>query len=104
MIIVSAWASRNNLTLGQVKTNEKSNEITAIPELLESLLLKGNIVSIDAMGCQKEIVKKIREEKGDYILAVKENHHHFYEEIRSSFSMLKSETFEPLIEMDHGRI
>jgi predicted transposase YbfD/YdcC len=102
--IVSAWASRNNLTLGQVKTSEKSNEITAIPELLESLALKDCIITIDAMGCQKEIAKKIREEKADYILAVKENHPHLYEEIRSSFSMLRSEEFESPIEADHGRI
>jgi len=102
--IVSAWASRNNLTLGQVKTAEKSNEITAIPELLESLMLKNCIVTIDAMGCQKDIAKKIREEKADYILAVKENHPILYDEIRSSFSMLKSEEFLPPIEADHGRI
>jgi len=102
--IVSAWASRHNLTLGQVKTSEKSNEITAIPELLESLLLKGNIVSIDAMGCQKEIAKQIREGQADYILSVKENHPTLHEEIKSSFTMLKSVTFEPPVELDHGRI
>jgi predicted transposase YbfD/YdcC len=102
--IVSAWASRNNLTLGQVKTSEKSNEITAIPELLSSLLLEGCVVTIDAMGCQKEIAKQIRKEKADYILAVKENHPHLYEDIKSSFSMLKSERFFPPTEIDHGRI
>jgi len=102
--IVSAWASRNNLTLGQVRTSEKSNEITAIPELLKCLMLENCIITIDAMGCQKEIAKQIREEKGDYILAVKENHPTLYQEIVSSFSMLKSEQFAPPIEIDHGRI
>jgi predicted transposase YbfD/YdcC len=102
--IVSAWASRNNLTLGQVKTSEKSNEITAIPELLESLMLKDCIVTIDAMGCQKEIAKKIRKEGADYILAVKENHPHLYDEIRSSFSTMQSKQFTSEAELDHGRI
>ena len=102
--IVSAWTNRNEVTLGQIRTSEKSNEITAIPALLESLLLENCIVSIDAMGCQKEIAKKIREEKAEYILSVKENHPNLYDEIRSSFSMLKSESFEPPIEADHGRI
>jgi len=102
--IVSAWASLNELTLGQVKTSEKSNEITAIPELIASLLLKGTIVSIDAMGCQKEIAEAIRNKEGDYILAVKGNHPHLYDEIRSSFSLLKSTEFFPPVEADHGRI
>jgi predicted transposase YbfD/YdcC len=102
--IVSAWANRNEVTLGQIKTSEKSNEITAIPELLESLLLDNCIVSIDAMGCQKEIAKKIRDKKADYILSVKENHPHLYDEIRSSFSLLRSESFEAPIEANHGRI
>jgi predicted transposase YbfD/YdcC len=102
--IVSAWANRNEVTLGQIRTSEKSNEITAIPLLLESLLLEGCIVSIDAMGCQKTIAKKIRKEKADYILAVKANHPQLYDEIESSFSLLKSESFEPPTEIDHGRI
>jgi len=102
--IVSAWANRNGLTLGQVKTSEKSNEITAIPELLEYLSLENCTVTIDAMGCQKTIAHKIREKNADYILAVKENHPILYDEIRSSFSMLKSEEFVAPIEADHGRI
>ena len=102
--IVSAWASQNNLTLGQVKTSEKSNEITAIPELLEYLLLEGNVITIDAMGCQKDIAHKICEKGGDYILAVKENHPLLYDEVRSSFSIMKSEEFHPPVELDHGRI
>ena len=71
--MVSAWASENGLTLGQVKTEEKSNEITAIPELLELLEVKGCIVTIDAMGCQKKIAAKIVDEGADYILALKGN-------------------------------
>jgi predicted transposase YbfD/YdcC len=102
--IVSAWANRNELTLGQVKTSEKSNEITAIPELLEYLLLEDCTVTIDAMGCQKVISNKIREKGADYILAVKENHPTLYEEIISSFSLLQSEQFESPIEAGHGRI
>lgn len=60
--IVSAWCSSNKLVIGQVKTDEKSNEITAIPELLDMLLIKGSIVTIDAMGCQKDIAEKIVKE------------------------------------------
>ena len=71
--MVSAWACKNNLVLGQVKTKEKSNEITAIPELLKTLNLKGNIVTIDAMGCQKKIAKQIIEQEGDYVFNLKAN-------------------------------
>ena len=65
--IVSAWACENRMVLGQVKTEEKSNEITAIPKLLEMLELNGCFVTIDAMGCQKKIVKKIVEKDADYL-------------------------------------
>lgn len=71
--LVSAWASAQGLTLGQVAVDDKSNEITAIPKLLEMLELKGAIVSIDAMGCQKEIAAQIVEGEGDFLLAVKDN-------------------------------
>jgi len=69
--MVSAWATTNSISLGQVVTDEKSNEITAIPKLLEMLVLKGAIVTIDAMGCQTEIAHKIIDGGGDYILNVK---------------------------------
>ena len=72
--VVSAWATKQGVTLGQVAVDSKSNEITAIPKLLEMLELKGAIVSIDAMGCQKEIAKQIVKSKGDYVLALKDNH------------------------------
>ena len=65
--MVSAWACRNQLVLGQVKTHEKSNEITAVPELLKKLELSGCIVTVDAMGCQREIAKQIRASGGDYV-------------------------------------
>lgn len=71
--IVHAFAVENQLLLGQLATDAKSNEITAIPELLKMLTIKGNIVTIDAMGCQKEIVKQIREQEGDYVIALKGN-------------------------------
>jgi predicted transposase YbfD/YdcC len=80
--IVSAWASEQGLTLAQVKTDEKSNEITAIPELLNLLDISGALVSIDAMGCQKEIATQIVEKEGDYLLAVKENQPRLLEDIQ----------------------
>src|SRR5512135_2918084 len=83
--IVSAWAVENHLTLGQVATDAKSNEITAIPELLELLDLEGAVVTIDAMGCQKEIAADIVGEGGQYVLAVKENQPHLYEDIERAF-------------------
>ena len=79
--LVSAWASEYSLTLGQVATEEKSNEITAIPELIEKSDVKGAIVTIDAMGCQKAIA-----EKSDSVLAVKENQPKLYQAIQAVFS------------------
>ena len=83
--LVSAWASANTLTLGQLKTEEKSNEITAIPRLLEMLELNGCLVTIDAMGCQKEIARKIVDRGADYLLAVKENQGQLYQDVRDLF-------------------
>ena len=71
--LVSAWASANHVTLGQVAVADKSNEITAIPRLLEIVDVAGAVVTIDAMGCQKEIAAKVRDEGADYVLAVKDN-------------------------------
>jgi predicted transposase YbfD/YdcC len=79
--VVSAWAVQNHLILGQEAVDQKSNEITAIPKLLELLDLEGALVTIDAMGCQKEIAEQIIEQGGDYILAVKENQPTLYAEI-----------------------
>src|SRR6516165_6314911 len=83
--VVSAWAVENRLTLGQVATDAESNEITAIPELLELLDLRGAVVTIDAMGCQKEIAADIIDGGGEYALAVKENQPHLYEDIERAF-------------------
>jgi predicted transposase YbfD/YdcC len=80
--IVSAWCHQLGLTLAQVKTDDKSNEITAIPELLELLDLSGALVSIDAMGTQKEIAQQIVDAKGDYLLAVKENQPRLFEDLQ----------------------
>src|SRR6266542_3103167 len=71
--MVSAWATTNRLVLGQLKVADKSNEITAIPELLKTLDIAGCIVTIDAMGCQKSIARQIIELQGDYVLALKGN-------------------------------
>jgi len=84
--LVSALASEQGLTLGQVAAEEKSNEITAIPELLELIHVEGAIVTIDAMGCQTEIAQKIVDGKGDYVLAVKDNQPKLYEAITEFFS------------------
>lgn len=83
--LVSAWATEANLTLGQVAVEEKSNEITAIPRLLELLDLKGAFVTIDAMGCQKEIARQIVEAGGDYALTVKDNHEQLKADIEACF-------------------
>jgi predicted transposase YbfD/YdcC len=82
--VVSAWATQAHLTLGQVAVDTKSNEITAIPPLLELLNLNGALVTIDAMGCQKEIAKKIVDGGGDYVLTVKGNQEHLLEDIQAT--------------------
>jgi predicted transposase YbfD/YdcC len=84
--VVSAWVAENQLFLGQEVVDEKSNEITAIPRLLEVLELAGAIVTIDAMGCQKEIAEKIRDRGADYVLAVKGNQEHLEEDITEAFA------------------
>jgi len=81
--IVSAWAESNGLVLGQLKVDEKSNEITAVPELLRVLELAGCIVTVDAMGCQKKIAKEIIEADADYVLALKGNQEKVHQEVKS---------------------
>ena len=83
--MVSAWSVENHLTLGQVATEAKSNEITAIPELLKLLDLEGAVVTIDAMGCQKDIAAGIVQGGGEFVLAAKENQPHLYEDIQRAF-------------------
>src|SRR5207249_79121 len=78
--VVSAWAESNNLVLGQLKVNQKSNEITAVPQLLRVLELSGCIVTLDAMGCQKKIAQEIIESDADYVLALKGNQETVHQE------------------------
>lgn len=102
--MVSAWATNNNLVLGQVKVSEKSNEITAIPKLLELISVKGCTVTIDAMGCQHEIARKIIEQEADYILAVKENQKQLHQDIIDEFRFGKNIQVDLSEDLDHGRI
>ena len=107
---VSAWSSSIQLILGQVKTSEKSNEITAIPKLLELLDLNNKVISIDAMGCQSAIAKQIVEGGGDYILALKGNQETLHEEVKEAFNGLTKDIYDTKmseaeeIEKGHGRI
>lgn len=105
--VVSAWLSANRVVLGQRKVDDKSNEITAIPELLALLDIEGLVVTIDAMGCQKDIVSAIIDKKADYVLAVKENQPHLYADIQAALSSLVEATdAEPgysTHERGHGR-
>ena len=91
--LVSAWAAENRLVLAQLATEEKSNEITAIPELLRMFDLSGCIVTIDAMGTQKKIVKQIVEQKGDYALALKKNQGTLYTRVQEAFETAKKDDF-----------
>ena len=102
--MVSAWANQNNLVLGQVRVNEKSNEITAIPELIDNLFIEGNIITIDAMGTQTDIADKIIESKADYILAVKENQPQLLEEIKDEFRFSRDSETDINVDIGHGRI
>ena len=102
--MVSAWANENNLVLGQVKVSEKSNEITAIPKLLEVLSIKNTIVTIDAMGCQTEIASAVIDKQADYILAVKENQAQLHQDIEDEFRFDKLIKIHQSQELDHGRI
>lgn len=109
--MVSAWAARNRLVLGQQKTNDKSNEITAIPELLRLLSLKGCIVTIDAMGCQKEIVKQIVSQEADYCISLKGNQGNLHKDVADYFTWAEQIKFREIefdycetVEKGHGRI
>ena len=110
IVMVSAWATTNRLVLGQVKVDEKSNEITAIPELLKVLELSGCIVTIDAIGCQKEIVKLITQQNADYVITLKKNQSNLYEQVEKLFQDKISTGFQGIQhstykteEVGHGR-
>lgn len=108
--LVSAWASEAGLVLGQVATENKSNEITAIPQLLDLLDVAGATVTIDAMGCQKEIARKIIEKKADYALAVKDNQPKLHEDVRRILDEARTPgragecSYYQTTEKGHGRL
>ena len=109
--MISAWASGQRLVLGQIKVAEKSNEITAIPDLLDLLTLKGSIVTIDAMGCQREIAAKIIEKEADTMLALKGNQGMLHDDVALLFTEQKACAFKDVavsrhetLEKSHGRI
>lgn len=109
--VVSAWARENRLTLGQVKVATGSNEITAVPELLRMLSLKGCVVTADAMNCQKEIAAEVRRQGADYVLALKGNHGSLHERVEQFLAAVREgrthgfQTGEQTtVEKEHGRI
>lgn len=109
--MVSAWATENRLVLGQRKVDEQSNEITAIPKLLETLELHGCIVTIDAIGCQTAIAQQITDQGGDYVLALKQNQSHLLEDVRVLFEDAHELGFRDVkhdyhktVNKGHGRI
>jgi predicted transposase YbfD/YdcC len=104
--MVSAFCHANGVSLAQIRTDEKSNEITAIPQLLKVLDLQGCIVSIDAMGCQEDIANQIIEQKGDYLLAVKNNQPTLFEALEDTFKLQERKDVSLSEELDfgHGRI
>jgi predicted transposase YbfD/YdcC len=109
--LVSAWATENGIALGQLKVDGKSNEITALPELLKLLDVKGCVVTMDAMGCQKELAGQIKKQGGDYVLCLKGNQGSLHEETRYFFDEAQKMKFHDVpyryhetVEKDHGRI
>lgn len=107
--MVNAWATESNIVLGQYKTCEKSNEITAIPLLLKMLDISGCIITIDAMGCQKKIASTIIRKKADYVLSLKENHRTFFENTKLYLddkieSGMPDINYYETLDGDHGRI
>jgi predicted transposase YbfD/YdcC len=103
--MVSAWAQHNNLVLGQVKVDDKSNEITAIPKLLSRLDIAGAVVTIDAMGCQKKIAQQIKQQGGDYVFSLKGNQGNLHDDVDTFFTS----SFAPAVasvsyDGEHGRI
>ena len=109
--MVSAWATENHLVLAQEKVDDKSNEIKAIPALLHMLDLAGCLVTIDAIGCQKEIAQTIIDQEADYLLEVKENQGHLYEDIADAFAGAEevayrevAHSYHRTVDGDHGRL
>jgi predicted transposase YbfD/YdcC len=109
--MVSVWSASQHLVLGQTKVSEKSNEITAIPPLLELLAIRGCLVSIDAIGCQTEIAKTIVEQGADYVLALKGNQGDLHTDVAQLFTSAQTQNFRNIehqfhstVETGHGRI
>jgi predicted transposase YbfD/YdcC len=109
--MVSAWATADHMVLGQRQVDAKSNEITAVPELLALLDIQGCIVSVDALNCQKKTAAQIVQQGGDYVLALKDNHPHMYEDVRTLFAWAAGAGFQEMdhavctqVGKDHGRI
>jgi predicted transposase YbfD/YdcC len=110
--IVNAWSCVNGISLGQMIVDDKTNEITVIPEILKKLCIEGAIITLDAMGCQKEIAAQIVEQKGDYILRVKLNQGTLHDAIESTFKQAENSNYHAMtyytaqdeINNDHGRI
>ncbi len=109
--LVSAWATQNRVVLGQVRTEEKSNEIEAIPRLLNLIDIKNSIVTLDAMGCQQAIAKQIIAQEGDYVLSLKENQPTLYQDVVSIFTAAEERQFKKILHRrkiekthDHGRV
>ena len=104
LYLVNAWASANKLVLGQFKTQGKGHEIEGIKSLLNILDIKNNVITIDAIGCQKEIVAQIVDNKADYIIATKDNQEQLRADITSSFSVIKPQSTDEQIEKNSGRV
>jgi predicted transposase YbfD/YdcC len=110
--IVSAWSCANGISLGQIKVDDKTNEITAIPDILERLCIEGAIITIDAMGCQNKLAKQIVDQKGDYILRVKANQGSLHDAMETTFKEAEALQYQAMTyytaqdetNNDHGRI
>ncbi len=109
--LVSAWASESGLALGQVRVDGKSNEITALPALLKMIDVKGRVVTMDAMGCQKELAREITDRGGDYVMCLKGNQGSLHDDVKFFFDEAAQAQYEDVeyayretVEKDHGRI
>jgi predicted transposase YbfD/YdcC len=102
--VVSAWATANHLVLAQQKVDEKSNEITAIPELLRLLDISGCIITIDAMGAQTEIAEQIIAQEADYLLAIKDTQPHLHEDMRLFFRLAQENNFQKVESTYHRTV
>jgi len=103
MYILNAWVAENRVCIGQKKVGEKTNEITAIPELISELDIAGSIVSIDAIGCQQKIAAQIINQQADYLLALKKNQKELYDQTQDSFELNPAQIMDEQWEYDHGR-